>query len=47
MKCVELNAIVNNISGVISALAYLQLLPQFAPTLPAESASMPEHAETV
>lgn len=35
MKYVELNATVNNISGVISAQAYLKLLSQMAPELPA------------
>lgn len=34
MRYVELNATVNDISGVISAQTYLRLLPQMAPGLP-------------
>lgn len=35
MRHVDLNATVNNLSGVISAQAYLKLLPHLAPELPA------------
>ena len=46
MKYVELNATVNNISGVISGQAYLRLLPRLAPGLPAGArafATDPQH----
>lgn len=46
MRYVELNATVNNITGVISPQAYLEVLPQIAPGLPAGArafATDPQH----
>jgi hypothetical protein len=46
MRYVELNATVNNVSGVISAQAYLELLPQLVRRLPTGArafATNPQH----